>query len=283
VKICWDNLNKLRYSLKTHKWYTRIKTPYILKICQICNEEFLGKNRNIYCSKSCSVSSWRKGKKLSEEQKKKLSDSHKGKKLTKEHKENISRALSKNLKFNIKQKYCKNDIPVYDTYASQLSWIEDVRRNKEDLNILETKCIYCGRWFIPKLNSVNNRIQVLKGQFTGEYNFYCSNGCKKACPIYLKKPETLMKEDAVRAGRLNWLELNREVQPQLRQLVLLRDNYECVRCEKIEELHCHHILPVATDPLLSADIDNCITLCIECHKKVHNQDGCTYGELRECI
>jgi len=38
------------------------------------------------------------------------------------------------------------------------------------------------------------------------------------------------------------------------------------------------------EPLLSADIDNCITLCYTCHKKVHQKDGCRLGQLRmeEC-
>ena len=38
------------------------------------------------------------------------------------------------------------------------------------------------------------------------------------------------------------------------------------------------------EPLLSADIDNCITLCYDCHKKVHQKDGCKYPQLKleEC-
>lgn len=73
-----------------------------------------------------------------------------------------------------------------------------------------------------------------------------------------------MKEDAVRAGRIGrigWLELNREVQPELRKMVLKRDDYKCVKCDSKGPLHCHHILPVTTDSLVSADIDNCLTLC----------------------
>ena len=93
-----------------------------------------------------------------------------------------------------------------------------------------------------------------------------------------------MKEDAIRAGRLPWLELGREVQPELRQMVLERDGHKCVNCNKTNNLHCHHIMPVAIEPLLSADIDNCITLCIECHKEAHTKDGCRYGQLhmKEC-
>lgn len=36
---------------------------------------------------------------------------------------------------------------------------------------------------------------------------------------------------------------------------------------------------VEINPIESADVDNCITLCVDCHQKVHQQDGC--GMRRE--
>jgi len=93
-----------------------------------------------------------------------------------------------------------------------------------------------------------------------------------------------MKEDAIRAGRLSWLELRREVQPELRSMVLERDEHKCVKCSNDKDLQCHHILPVNIEPLLSADIDNCIIVCEKCHKEVHKKDGCKYNQLHieEC-
>jgi len=221
---------------------------------------------------------------ITEEHKKKLREKRLGKKLSDEIKEKISKSKKGVKIVTWKTKYYKDEIPLYDTYSSQIDWCEECRRNTEDENILEVKCSYCGKWFIPNSNKVNNRLQYLKGneKYEGEFRFYCSEGCSKACPIYGKRTKTLMKEDAIRAGRLNWLELNREIQPQIRQMVLKRDEYTCQKCSSIDELHCHHIYPVATDPLLSADIDNCITLCVECHKEVHQQDGCKYGQLSIC-
>jgi len=82
---------------------------------------------------------------------------------------------------------------------------------------------------------------------------------------------------------------DREVQPELRELVLARDNYTCQHegCNKSLaefpdlKLHCHHIFPINEDPVCSADIDNCIILCEECHKWVHmNVHECSYVELR---
>jgi 5-methylcytosine-specific restriction endonuclease McrA len=63
-------------------------------------------------------------------------------------------------------------------------------------------------------------------------------------------------------------------------MVLERDGHQCIKCGSKEGLQCHHIDPVATNPIESADLDNCVTLCMECHREVHQKDGCRYGQLR---
>ena len=135
---------------------------------------------------------------------------------------------------------------------------------------------------MPTLIQAHHRVQYLKGNNHkhGECRFYCSGGCKNSCSIYGKHTDAIIKEDAIRAGRLNWLELNRGVQPELKQMLLKRDSNQCVKCYDTENLQCHHIIPVNIEPLLSADIDNCIILCYNCHKKVHKKDGCKFGQLR---
>jgi len=296
----WNKLNNIGiyYDITKSKWYkiTKIgKRLYLLyrEKCNVCGEPFLAyrSSKGLYCNKNCSYkdhigeNNSFYGKTHTKKTRKKISEFNKGRKHTEETKIKIGNASRESNNSNWKGGITKKNIPSYETYSHKLDWCEEIRRNSEDINILEVKCTYCGRWYIPTFRSVCNRINVInkyKG-YKGEQRFYCSDGCKRACPIYGKSAETLMKEDAIRAGRLNWLELNREVQPQLRQMVLKRDEYKCVKCETTEELHCHHIYPVATDPLLSADIDNCITLCVKCHKQVHKQDGCKYGELNICI
>ena len=207
------------------------------------------------------------GKNLSEDHKKKLSESHKGKIFSDEHKKKISDARS--------DYYHSNNIPKHNTYAPQISYAEQVRRNVDDKNILEVKCTYCGKWFVPKLKYVQHRIGALNGKSRtpgAEYRLYCSNECKYECPIFHKK--TFSAEEK------NTKKYSREVQTQLRQIVFERDNWECQKCGSIESLHCHHVEGIRWDPIESADVDKCITFCKSCHKKVHKTPGCSTIDMR---
>jgi very-short-patch-repair endonuclease len=114
MKICWKNLDKLKYSKKIGKW--RGKTTYIyVDSCKNCNEPFLKAEKSIgeFCSLSCStkleyngmygkkriMSSVTKermrkskiGKKFSEQRKTNISKSLKNRTISDEHKEKIRR------------------------------------------------------------------------------------------------------------------------------------------------------------------------------------------------
>ena len=168
----------------------------------------------------------------------------------------------------------KNNLPLFDSYKDKLEPYGEVYNVKNNnLECLGVACIYCGTIFVPSVISVRSRLATIKGKRSGESNFYCSEHCKKACPTYKKQlyPENFKPSTS------------REVQPELRKLVLERDNWTCQKCGKTEnELHCHHINPVKLDPLESADIDNCITLCKDCHHEAHQKEGCSTGFLANC-
>jgi 5-methylcytosine-specific restriction endonuclease McrA len=269
MKICWDNIEDIKLTKSGNFWdVIKKQTYYYRESCKVCIEPFLTqhKNKGEFCSKKCRS----KSKEINNSISKKLS----GRKLSKETKKKMSDFRSSG--YDV----C---IPFYDTYATQIEWCEEVRRNEEDKNILEVECTYCGKWYIPSRSDIRHRINSINGESKGEQNLYCSDNCKNLCPIYGKKPETLIREDAIKAGRLSWLELDREVQPELRKMVLERDKYQCVKCGSEGPLHCHHIYPVSTNPLESADVDNCMTLCVDCHKKAHQKDGCKLGQLEVCI
>jgi hypothetical protein len=250
------------------------------------------KNKIVSIETRKKLSEINKGKKYTEETKKKMSEARKGsnncnygKKLSEEQKEKIR--LSNIGKHDGEKCHLwkggvrKLNIPLYETYGHQLEIYEEIRCNEN--RYLEVRCTYCGKWFVPKASDVKRRVKVINGKSRGELRLYCSEGCKKQCPIFGKKPTQIMKEDAIRAGRIQPEEPNREVQTDLRKLVLARDNYICQICGSTNNLHCHHKRGIWQDQLESADIDMCITLCENCHKLEHTKIGMTYHELRRKV
>ena len=263
MKICWDNLEKLRYSKRTGKWYNKNNDIFIyIEECNFCNNPFLSNSKinGLFCDKSCSKKKLYKGK----------NNPFYGRKHSIKTKELMSKkAIGKT---NAKKKIgiIKNNIALYDTYAHQIEYAEQVRRNEDDENILEVKCTYCGKWYISKRNNIKSRIRVLNGKQSGESKLYCSNECKQECPIYNQKkyPKGFK------------ISSSREVQPELRQLVFKRDNWICQKCGSNKSLHCHHIEGIRHEPIESADIDKCITYCKKCHKEVHKKEGCRSVDMQ---
>ena len=137
--------------------------------------------------------------------------------------------------------------------------VEEKPRLNIDLKI-EYRCAYCKTYFLPTRTQLSNRLAALNGNLgtMAESRLYCSNACKNACPVFNMKGGT---PNQTRHARID--------QPDLRKLVLERDGYTCQQCGSIESLVCHHIIPVSFDPIESADVDNCITLCESCHELAH--------------
>lgn len=54
--------------------------------------------------------------------------------------------------------------------------------------------------------------------------------------------------------------------------VFKRDNYTCQHCNFNNDLHAHHIKSFADYPDNRYDINNGLTLCVECHGKVHGKN-----------
>lgn len=163
-------------------------------------------------------------------------------------------------------------LTVYEAYKDILGPYEEIRKQKET-EVLEAKCVYCGRWFAPTRESVKHRLVAINNLNKGEQRLYCSENCKQACPTYYQKlyPKGFKHTTS------------REVSPYLRQMVLERDNWTCQICGKTSkeaQLHCHHTDPVRQHPMFQNDMDSCITLCKECHKMVHSRRGCRYVDLQ---
>jgi 5-methylcytosine-specific restriction endonuclease McrA len=167
-----------------------------------------------------------------------------------------------------KQKHY-NSLALYLTYKHQLTIDEEPRLSIDGI-FLEVRCKYCGFYFKPTNQDIWNRVKCIKGTCTGEKNLYCSDNCKKSCGTYRRQQYPKGHKQAT----------SREVQPQLRKRVFKNDDWTCQICWSKENLHCHHLTGVELDPVESADVDNCITLCKGCHKKTHKLPDCAYHDLR---
>ena len=167
----------------------------------------------------------------------------------------------------------QTNLPLYETYASQLEKYQEVYKvEKDNLELLGINCTYCNKIFIPKASEVKSRIGAIKGNYKGEHHLYCSNECKEACPIFGQQtyPKNYKPYENTRPLQSQWAIMVKE-----------RDNYICQKCGTNEgDMIAHHIDPVINNPIESADIDNGITLCENCHKEAHLQIGCTLHELR---
>jgi len=190
------------------------------------------------------------------------------KKYSRDNKDKIEKYIKENYE-SIRQvkKNWEKAIAKYNTYKDKLT-IEESPRLADDKISLEIKCRYCGKYHITTNKKISTRVYALNTLGEGEYAMYCSDICKYTCPIFNR--ETLIGGNS----------LIEEAPAYVRHLVFKLDDYTCQKCLNTEGPHeCHHIKPKSCDPMLSADPDNCITLCKECHKKVHKQPGCTYHEL----
>lgn len=160
-------------------------------------------------------------------------------------------------------------------YRQEIKLYEEIKESPD--GHLMCKCAYCGEWFEPTYSQIKQRVRAANGGARGECRLYCSQNCKDNCPIY---NQTLYAKGQKPAT-------SREVQPELRQMVFERDNYTCQKCDTHRDslevgIHCHHKEGILWEPLQSADIDMCVTLCEDCHKEVHRIPGCGYNDMK-CV
>lgn len=67
-----------------------------------------------------------------------------------------------------------------------------------------------------------------------------------------------------------------------RKSVFERDNYTCVICgQHGGELNAHHVKPYADFPDERLNVDNGVTLCRICHRRVHKEKDSEWLYLRE--
>ncbi len=215
---------------------------------------------------------WNKETPIKESTKHKLRNRNLGKKLSNQTKEKIKNSLLD----KYKNSYTHRNIPRYDIYAHKLTIEENPKRHYDDSQILTVICTHCKTRFIPKLNSVQERVRCLNNEGGAESRLYCSDSCKNNCSVYGK---SLYQEGHPKNNIINY---NQEEYQQFRGHVLERDSYICQYCgEKAE--HVHHERPQKLEPFFALDPDLAWSVCIKCHYKYGHRGDCSTGKLSSMI
>lgn len=139
------------------------------------------------------------------------------------------------------------------------------------------KCLMCGKEFVP---SKYNLQQKYCSKKCGSKKWYLDNieqQHKKSSEWYQKNKESELKKNKeyrkMNKELFDWYH-NKQRFNGMRQLILERDNYECVVCKSKTHLCIHHKDGSGrrdrTDINSNNDISNLITLCNSCHTKLHH-------------
>lgn len=317
MKLCWDNLEKIYLTkngfLNDDSGHTLIE----LEACLSCGMSYLTTKYkpSRFCSRSCSkkgkyapnygktfsvshrrhMSLAQTGRKHPPEVKKKLSAMAKLRTHSDKTKQEMSITRRGSNNGNYKGGVDELNVPLYDTYIQQISWCEKTRRNPENLDWLQIKCVYCDKWFMPKATDVKNRIAFLNGNKISESRFYCSEECKNSCELFNKSAIQLMKQDKINNGLIE--NSGHEGNDIWRQEVIRRNieehgQLQCEICGNTnkDELSVHHEKPQKTHPEMSLDPDNGWVLCSfgkgsNCHLKYGHPKGtnCSMAELAKLV
>ncbi len=186
-------------------------------------------------------------------------------------------------------KYSKRFVVYSENFAELLiKFEEEVRRDPNNQNLLQIRCknSKCRKWFNPTNSQLQSRFAVFNGRRSGGSYFYCSDKCKDECILYnmQKDPYDNKKTES----EIRNIRVRKDIDMiHLSQMVFERDKYTCCECHKSLEtepdlkLVCHHVLPVKIEPMFASDMDNCQTLCEDCHIQKHKISGCKPTDLNK--
>ena len=162
-------------------------------------------------------------------------------------------------------------VPIEVWEDTNLNWNEKILFLEIDSYTTKDKDCYVSNEYIAKLLHVNettaNKIlsslikkgYVIKTKFDGRRRFVKSSFSFKDGKIFHKK-KLISYKDQLKDKR--WKKLANKI--------IKIDNYTCQLCGSHEHLQVHHKKYIKDRLAWEYDEENLITLCSECHKKVHH-------------
>jgi len=193
------------------------------------------------------------------------------------------------LNYKKHREYCEKHakkIGKYDIYAPQIDFVNSVRRDPNNQELIQVKCKLCKEWFNPTNRQLRARVNAINGKYSigSESNLYCSQKCKDSCPLYDSTANELITQQRLKNNNLSKDDFQR-IQQEVRIYFLkIKNPDKCELCgEKLDpkDLILHHIIPVSIDYVSEADIDNVIFVCKDCHNQTHQIDGCKTSQLAQ--
>lgn len=129
-------------------------------------------------------------------------------------------------------------------------------------------CKMCGKAFTPTYLQAQTRIQSYVGKRSGESNFYCSDGCRSACPIFGARPD--LPDPRIAPQKFE------KTKARSCQMRILKQNQchevgynSCERCGDIIDVELHHTILVSENPYEAMNPAGHILLCAGCHTQLH--------------
>lgn len=164
-----------------------------------------------------------------------------------------------------------NYLPVpFDTYGIQIP-VTDVPSFNEN-HELTVVCKLCGKRFTPTRSAVKNRIGAFNGEMQGELNFYCSDICRQACPVYRFNPHQSVDPRSKNYIPPTEAQYARSCQTDhLKQLQCDKTGHtHCERCGDIIDVELHHTQEVTKHGDDAINSAGHLLLCAGCHTLIHN-------------
>ena len=135
---------------------------------------------------------------------------------------------------------------------------------------------FCSRKCYNKFHNIKDKIRICpvcgkKFEAKTSEDKYCSQECHLKNLHFIYKGEQHWNWQ----GGISKENNNRDSNEykQWRKQVYQRDNYECKKCGSKIKLNAHHILSWKYYPNLRYEVSNGITLCENCHIKIHQKYG----------